>query len=121
MPRTVGSKGGKYGNAIDKEKFEKLCALMCTREEICGFFGVSDDTLIRWCKQEYNGNTFLDVYKEKSAVGKIALRRYQMKQAEKNAVMAIFLGKQYLGQKDVVEETTHEVVQFVNDIPKIEE
>ena len=32
--------------------------------------------------------------------GKIALRRYQLQQAEKNPTMAIWLGKQYLGQRD---------------------
>lgn len=117
MGRTKGSKNGKFGTNIDINQFEKLCSLMCTQEEICGFFDVSHDTLSRWCKQEY-GQTFSDVYVKKSAVGKIALRRYQFKQAESNSSMAIFLGKQYLGQKDVVEETTTEMVQFVNDVPK---
>ena len=28
---------------IDKEDFEKLCGLMCTKEEIAGFFDCSDD------------------------------------------------------------------------------
>ena len=34
----------------------------------------------------------------------MALRRSQWKMAERNATMAIWLGKQYLGQKDVVEQ-----------------
>lgn len=118
MSRTKGSKNGSYGVNIDKNQFEKLCSLMCTQEEICGFFDVSHDTLSRWCKQEYNQN-FFDVYIKKSSIGKIALRRYQFKQAETNSSMAIFLGKQYLGQKDIVEETTIETVQFVNDVPKV--
>jgi hypothetical protein len=47
--------------------------------------------------------TFADTYKSKSQVGKSSLRRAQWKLAEKNASMAIWLGKQYLGQRDIVE------------------
>ena len=47
--------------------------------------------------------SFSDTYKKKSATGKMSLRRMQWKLAEKSYAMAIFLGKQYLGQKDVVE------------------
>lgn len=34
----------------------------------------------------------------------IALRRAQWRLAERNAAMAIWLGKQYLGQRDIVEQ-----------------
>ena len=66
-----------------------------------------DATLCRWCKTVY-GRTFADVYKEKRQGGKASLRRQQFKIAETNATMAIWLGKQYLGQSDnpVVVETT---------------
>lgn len=84
---------------IDKDIFEKLCALLCTEEEIASFFNVSIDTLNRWCKRVYS-KSFAEVYIYKSAGGKIALRRYQMRLAEKHPAMAIFLGKQYLGQDD---------------------
>jgi hypothetical protein len=47
--------------------------------------------------------TFADTYKSKSQAGKSSLRRAQWKLAEKNASMAIWLGKQYLGQRDIVE------------------
>jgi hypothetical protein len=47
--------------------------------------------------------TFADTYKSKSQVGKSSLRRAQWNLAEKNASMAIWLGKQYLGQRDIVE------------------
>lgn len=95
---------------IDKGIFEKLCALLCTEEEIASFFNVSIDTLNRWCKRVYS-KSFAEVFKYKSAGGKITLRRYQMRLAEKYPAMAIFLGKQYLGQdadqgKDDGEEKT---------------
>ena len=53
-------------------------------------------------RQVYDDN-FSGVYKKKSMVGKISLRRNQFKIAENNASMAIFLGKQYLGQRDNIE------------------
>lgn len=84
---------------IDQKQFESLCALQCTGEEILDFFGVTDCTLNAWCKRTY-GAGFSDVFRQKRGKGKISLRRHQMRLAEKNATMAIWLGKQYLGQKD---------------------
>ena len=46
---------------------------------------------------------FSEIFKEKRGLGKISLRRNQWRLAEKSATMAIWLGKQYLGQKDQVE------------------
>ena len=84
---------------IDGEQFKKLCAIQCTLAEIAGWFDCSEDTIERWCKRTF-GKGFADTFKTHSQSGKISLRRYQFKLAEKNAAMAIFLGKQYLGQKD---------------------
>lgn len=89
---------------IDKKQFENLCGLQCTLLEICDFFDVEDDTLNSWCKKTY-GTTFSEVFKLKRGKGQISLRRMQWKLAEKNTAMAIFLGKQYLGQKDKIEYT----------------
>lgn len=93
---------GRPRKEIDTEQFESLCELMCTEEEIAGFFKCSIDTICNWCKRTYN-QTFSEVYKSKSAPGKISLRRMQWKLAEKSATMAIFLGKNYLGQRDAIE------------------
>lgn len=84
---------------IDSDQFEKLCGLQCTLAEIAGWFDCSEDTIERWCKRTF-GKGFADTFKTHSQSGKISLRRFQFKIAEKNAAMAIFLGKQYLGQKD---------------------
>ena len=92
---------------IDKDQFEKLCGLQCTETEIIGYFGISKDTLIRWCKETYNMD-FANIYEQKKGTGKIALRRFQMQQAEKNPTMAIWLGKQYLNQTDKI-ETNNEI------------
>lgn len=87
---------------IDQVQFEKLCGLQCTENEIAGYFQVCKDTLIEWCRSTY-GQDFSTIYEQKKGNGKIALRRYQLQQAEKNATMAIWLGKQYLGQTDKIE------------------
>lgn len=89
---------------IDKEEFEKLCAMQCTRDEICAWFNVTDKTLTGWCKRTY-GQGFSAVFAQKRSIGKISLRRYQFNLAKKNAAMGIWLGRQYLGQRDVVEQT----------------
>ena len=98
---------------IDKKQFENLCGLQCTLLEICDFFDVEDDTLNSWCKKTY-GTTFSEVFKLKRGKGQISLRRMQWKLAEKNAAMAIFLGKQYLGQKDKI-EYTDDGMKAIND------
>lgn len=92
---------GRPLKEIDKSNFEKLCGLQCTKEEICGFFDVTDKTLESWCRRTYKAG-FSEVFSQKRGVGKISLRRYQFELAKKNANMAIFLGKNYLGQKDTV-------------------
>lgn len=88
---------------IDKKTFEGLCAIQCTRNEVCSFFGIEDDTLNSWCKKNYNGKTFSAIFEEKKGIGKISLRRTMFRQAEKNPTMAIWLSKQHLGMKDNVE------------------
>ena len=84
---------------IDREQFEKLCALHCTLEEISGFFNCSEDTIERWCKREYK-TSYADIYRQKRSAGRISLRRSQYRMAETNPTMAIWLGKQWLGQTD---------------------
>ena len=93
------NKGGRPKKEIDQTLFEKLCGMQCTLDEIAGAFSCSPDTIERWCKRTYKEG-FADTYKKHSASGKMSLRRAQFKLAEKSAAMAIWLGKQYLGQRD---------------------
>lgn len=51
----------------------------------------------------------------------MSLRRTQFKLAEKNPTMAIFLGKQYLGQRDNIEvehKDLSKVEELLNKIDK---
>lgn len=84
---------------LDQKQFIKLCKLQCTSDEIASFFDCNRDTVDAWCKRTYNEG-FSAVFKKYSEAGKICLRRYQMQLAKTNTTMAIWLGKQYLGQKD---------------------
>lgn len=93
------AKMGRPRKEIDQKIFENLCGIQCTEAEICSVFDCCEDTLNAWCKRTY-GETFSDTYKKKRQLGKPSLRRTQWELAKKNASMAIFLGKQYLGQSD---------------------
>lgn len=115
MGRTAGSKNGVHGAQIEKTKFESLCSILCTEAEICSFFSCSHDTLNRWCKDNY-GCTFEEVWKEKSQIGRISIRRIQFRQAEKNPVMAIWLGKQILGQTEKVEAEVTDKIEVIDDV-----
>ena len=81
---------------IDYNTVEKLANIQCTQEEIASFLDISVRTLQR-------DEEFCRIYKKGQDNGKMSLRRMQYKLAEKNTAMAIFLGKQYLGQRDNIE------------------
>ncbi|MDB5603484.1 MAG: hypothetical protein JWP25_384 [Bradyrhizobium sp.] len=80
----------------------ELGKLFCTQEEVAAVLGV--------CKKTFSN--FLGACPEAREVwddglmhAKVSLRRKQLSLADKNAPAAIFLGKNYLGQKD--ENTTN--------------
>ena len=113
---------GRPRKEIDHQQFRKLCQIQCTLEEIAAWFECSVDTIERWCKRETD-KTFAELHRIYSVDGKISLRRNQFKLAEKNVTMAIWLGKQYLGQKDsreynvtaIPEDTRRQVEMMLDD------
>ena len=83
---------------IDLVVLEKLCWLQCTDTEIADFFGVSTRTIENRRKQP----KFAQVMSLGKSKGRISVRREQMKLLEAgNASIAIWLGKQLLGQRDI--------------------
>lgn len=110
------AKRGRPKKEIDYNAVEKLASIQCTQEEIASFLDISVRTLTR-------DEEFCRLYKKGMDNGKMSLRRHQWKLAERYPAMAIFLGKQYLGQTDKVETSvTHiddslrsEVEDFLND------
>ena len=101
---------------INQKQFEQLCQIQCTKEEICAVLDVSDKTLDRWCRETYK-TSFSDIFRQKRQGGCASLRAKQWKLASKSPAMAIFLGKQFLGQTDKVE--THFDASEVNAINKV--
>ena len=99
MARTGRPKVG-----IDLVTAEKLGQIQCTLKECAAFMNIPEGTLA-------NREDFTSAWKKGQEVGKISLRRTQFRLAEKSAGMAIWLGKQYLGQ---TEKFTVEDERFIN-------
>ena len=92
-------KVGRKPIDIDYSLAEDLASIMCTQAEIAVIMGVSLSTL-------EHDKEFLRIHKKGMDNGRSSLRRMQYHTAEKgNATMQIWLGKQYLGQKDKQEIT----------------
>jgi hypothetical protein len=84
---------------IDLAELEKLAGMQCTNEEIGAFFGVSKRTILRRCQSE----KFRDIVEQGRAKGRVSVRRALFKLANAgNIAAAIFLAKNLLGYKDVV-------------------
>jgi hypothetical protein len=89
---------GRKTIPIDLVELEKLCSIHCTDEELAHIFGVS----VRTIEKRRKNPEFAQVMNRGQAKGCISLRRQQMKLVEKgNAPMTIWMGKQWLGQRDV--------------------
>ena len=93
------NKGGRPAIVIDVEILEKLAGLLCTYDDAARWFGCSRETI----KRRMRVAKFREAWEHGRAKARVELRRSQFKLSETNASMAIFLGKQYLGQRD---ETT---------------
>lgn len=120
MPRKpTGNPNGRPLTEIDKKEFEGCCKILCTKDEICDIFSINEQTLTAWCKREY-GMGFCEIYKKLSAGGKKSLRRYQFELAENNATMAIWLGKNLLGQKDetVIDHGNNELLGALTELAR---
>lgn len=94
-------KRGRPAFRFDKdqiEELEKLAGLQCTRQEIAGWFRIAFNTLRLQLRTDKRAEA---AWENGQQMGKVSLRRYQFTLAKKNAAMAIWLGKQMLGQKDI--------------------
>lgn len=117
--KPTGNPNGRPLTKIDKSEFEGCCKILCTKDEICDIFGIDEKTLTAWCKRTYRAG-FSDVYKRFSSDGKKSLRRYQFELAEKNPTMAIWLGKNLLGQKDevAIDHGGNELLSALSDLAR---
>ena len=88
---------------INLEELERLCAMQATDPEIASWFNVN----VRTIERKRKDPIFAEAMERGKQKGRLSVRRAQLRMLEQgNATMAIWLGKQYLGQTD---EVRHEV------------
>lgn len=94
---------GRPRKTLTKEQWasvDYMCMIHCTGEEIAGVLRMDYDTLNRICKEQ-KGIYISEYIKQNQNGGKMSLRRAQWRSAENgNVTMQIWLGKQWLGQKE---------------------
>lgn len=99
MKAVEGAKKGRPKFEIDYEQVKRMAQIGCTQQEIAN---VLDCSL---SKLEHD-KEFKRVYKKEFDVARMSLRRAQRQSAlDGNITMQIWLGKQWLGQRDTVEVT----------------
>lgn len=120
----------KTWNEEDIKLFKTMCQVFCTEQEICSVMGLNDKTLVRLINENlYEDITgkkqakdcepvgFADAFDKYSAQGKSSLRRQQFKLANAgDRTMLIWLGKQYLGQSDKVDNVVIDVPVIIDDV-----
>ena len=92
-------KVGRPKIELDIGNLEKLCRLNCTMPEIASYF----DIPLRTLEDKYtNEPKVRNAINKGRNQGKLSLRRKQLQILDEtnNATMAIWLGKQLLGQRD---------------------
>nr|DAW44995.1 MAG TPA: hypothetical protein [Bacteriophage sp.] len=90
-------------NEEGKKMLVQLFSRMCTHEDVEALMDVDIDTL----KAPHNIEAFSSAKKKGFAQARYSLRSMQfMSASEGNVPMQIWLGKQYLGQKEPTHETT---------------
>jgi len=82
------------------KKVRELAAIQCTKAEAARVLSVNRDTLSDFFRKHRKAEEAWSLGRE---AGKCLLRRHQFKLAQRSPAMAIWLGKQYLGQKDKCE------------------
>ena len=110
------AKTGRPRIDIDWDEFDKLCAMQATLNEIAAWFKCSIDTIENRCWEEKEMR-FSDYFAKKASIGKISLRRKQFQTAMSgNVSMLIWLGKNWLDQKDKQEtEVTGDAIKIIID------
>lgn len=96
------AKMGRPRIEIDPKELKQLARLQCTMKEVAAFFGCSVDTIERRFKED---DELRQIWEDGKGMGMISLRRkqFQILEEKNDTTMAIWLGKNILGQRDKVE------------------
>jgi hypothetical protein len=85
---------------IDRAELEKLMRLYPSEQEAADWFDVTIKTLMRFIRKEF-GSSFVQLREKSFTRTKVAIKRSQLEKAMKgDNTMLIWVGKQYLGQRD---------------------
>jgi hypothetical protein len=98
------------------QQIEDLASYMCTKEEVANIIGCHKTTL-------YRNEKALEAYDKGVNVAKRNIRKTQFDIATKlnSSIMAMWLGKVYLGQTDKIQNTDDNVPLPIYDIIEHEE
>ena len=116
------AKSGPKPYKADWTQVNKMCALHCTGEEIADMLAIDYDTLAKACKRDHKMQ-LSEYIRQKASTGKMSLRRTQFTTAMAgNPTMLVWLGKNWLGQKDKSEEESRDDVvsalaKAINNMP----
>lgn len=92
-----GSGAGRPKKFVDKRILAGLCAIQCTLSEMAAVIGVDQQTLT---------DKYADLIEQEREAGKMSIRRAQFTSGLNGSVpMLIWLGKQYLGQREKLEQS----------------
>lgn len=98
---------GRPKKDINLVELQRLCTLNCTMPEIAAFF----DLPLRTLEDRYtNDEEVRSTIQKGRELGKLSIRRKQMQimEQQNNATMAIWLGKNLLGQRDNLDVVTED-------------
>jgi len=90
-----------------------LGRIQCTFEEAAAVLGVHVDTFSDFLRAQEKAREAFEWGRNE---GCASLRRTQMKMAENIPTMAIWCGKQYLGQTDKVDNYNHNHEQAIDEL-----
>lgn len=88
----------------DEDTFKQINSLsriQCTQREAAAVLGVHADTFRAFLHAHEKA---MEAWENGAETGKASLRRNQYKMSETNPTMAIWLGKQWLDQKDKMQQ-----------------
>lgn len=98
---------------VDEKQIWELASIGCTMKEIA----IQTDVSVSTLEHRFHG-----VIEKGREFSKASLRRLQLKTAENNPTMQIWLGKQLLGQKDRSELSGDSAnplgVQLIHSVPQ---
>jgi hypothetical protein len=113
------NKGGRPRVLINdeetRERINVMASRLHTQPEAAALLGVSLATFEGFLRANAD---IRDIWEGGQLTGRAAIRRLQFASAQKgNVPMQIWLGKQYIGQKDKAEvETKHDIADSVKEL-----